>query len=112
MDSVDKRMKAIREKYHVSREELNSLGMDEFDYETVREQAKRDYVKGLLFEILEENTSIDQVAENIIRMCKVEKDEDQYQKIILGEISDCKKEMASDSQIVHVSCKIADFLKT
>jgi len=111
MDSVDKRMKAIREKYNITREELNDLGMDEFDYQNLKEQTKKDYIKGLLYEIVEKNTSIDQIADNIISMCKVGT-EDQYQKIILGEISDCIKEITGQSQVVHIACVIAEFLKT
>ena len=110
MDSVDKRMKAIREKYNITREELNDLGMDEFDYQNIKEQVKKDYIKGLLFEIVEKKTSIDQIADNIISMCKVGA-VDQYQKIILGELSDCVKETTGQSQMIHVSCKIAEFLK-
>lgn len=111
MNDVDKRMKAIKEKYHISREELNNLGMDEFDYETSKERAKKNYIKGLLFEIVKKNCSIDRVTDNIIEMCKVENLKE-YQKIILGELSDCIAEGKHKSQVVSVSCQIATFLKS
>lgn len=109
MNDVDRRMKAIRDRYHISREELNDLGMDEFDYENLKERAKKDYIKGLLFEIVKEGCDIDQIAENILDMCRIENSQE-HQKIILGELSNVSEK--HKSQIVSVSCQIANLLKS
>ena len=110
MDNVEKRMEEIRKKYNVTREQLDIMGMDEFDYQATKERTKKNYLKGLLFDVVDPSCSIETIADNIIEACKIESS-DNYQKIILGEISDCAGKHIGKSIMVSVSCKIAKYLQ-
>ena len=106
------RMEYIREKYGISREELDNLNMDEFDYEVLKEKELINYIKGLLFTVVtDESTDLDIVAGNIIDLSKVAPT-NRFQKVVLGEIGDfCMAGETLPGQVVAISVKITDAIK-
>lgn len=88
--------------------------LDIFDWEHIFDATKKNYVKGLLYGIVTDDTDINQLAENVIDQVvttHVISLESAVQKVILGEISDCVDvDKATKSQVVAVSVKIGEFL--
>jgi len=84
--------------------------MDEFDYRDAVERSKRNYIKGMLFDIVNDQTDLETLTRNIVDVCCVS-DPELWQKIILGEIIDCIRDDVSKSQLTVVSMKIATFLQ-
>ena len=76
-----------------------------------RKQSQKKYIAGLLYDIVAVNTDISQLTENIISYCEIEKDQEKYQKIVLGEIHDCVEKSKMKNQVIAVSVKIAEYLK-
>lgn len=105
-------MEYIRNKYGITIEELNNLDMDEFDYQRLKEREMKNYIKGMLFDVVsDKSTDFEQLAENIIDLSKVTSI-DRLQKVILGEIGDCcMGGVAMPNQVVAVSAKISNALK-
>lgn len=105
---MNDRMKEIREKYGITREKLNALDMDEFDYEVLQERTLKNYIKGHLTDICELDGSVDldQIAENIFDMKRIITDEGALQKMILGEIVGCHKNTTRRGELVSVSWQI------
>ena len=71
---------------------------------------KLNYVKGLLFDLVEFGTDLDTVAQNIVWLNNDGVDRDTLQKLILGELSTVVDRF-KQRQVVAVSVKIADYLK-
>jgi len=110
-DKLQKKLENIRKKYGVTREQLNDMEMDEFDYATLKEREKLNYLKGLVFDLVDDTTDCDQLAQNIMDQAKILDDKESLQKIVLGELScDCH-DMSKQKEFVRVSHKIADFLR-
>ena len=83
--------------------------MNEKNY--LKERAEKNYIKGLLFEIVSEDTDLDQLVDNIYELkgtVPVVKDE--LQKTVLGEFCGCLRKGVMKNQAVAVSVKIANLL--
>jgi len=100
-------------------------GMKEVEEEIWGERATKDYIKGLLYGVVED-TGVDyeQVALNLIELAKRSKDKtekyeegqftqniDVLQKIVLGHIADFCTRENRQHEVVKVSVKIADYLR-
>lgn len=108
MNNVQKQMEEIRKQFGISRQDLDNLGMDEFDYLGWYEKMEKNYIKGLLFGRIKPNVDLEQISENIINTCKITPDKSLHQNIIIGEISDdC---LISQHRILDISQKIANFI--
>jgi len=110
-DKLQKKLENIRKQYGITCEQLEILEMDEFDYATLKERERLNYVKGLVFDLVSDTTDCDQLAQNIIDQAKILDDKESLQKIVLGELScDCE-DANKRKEFVRVSHKIADFLR-
>jgi len=108
---LQNKLENIRKQYGVTREQLEELGMDEYDYATLKERERLNYIKGLVFDLVDDTTDCDQLAQNIMDQAKILDDKESLQKIVLGELScDCH-DMSKQKEFVRVSHKIADFLR-
>ena len=83
--------------------------------EYLKERNIKNYIKGLVAGLrVDETLDYDVLAENIINSAKLEKGYDKLQKIVLGELIDIvlpEQLKFSRSQVVAVSCQIADAFK-
>lgn len=68
-----------------------------------------NYIRGILFDIINENANLDKVTEKIIHTDKTS--QDYTQKVILGKIIHIAKEDIPHSQLVAISYKIAKILE-
>jgi len=68
-----------------------------------------NYVRGILFDIIERNANLDKIAKDIIITHKTS--EDYTQKVILGKLINIARQGIPHTQLVAVSYKIAKILK-
>lgn len=101
----------MMKKYNVTMEKLDELDMDVFDYANLIKRSIKNYIKGLIFNILDNGNDVDirHVVENIINQSMVVDDDADLLVIITGEI--CGFVIDSSSDVNFVARKICDFVR-